>query len=485
MVESWILALAAFLVTVVLVLWRPGNIHEAIPALLGAFVMFLAGLITHQDVLRVMMVVWNSAMTIISTFVMASVLEGAGFFRWVGDRLIERADGSGRRLFHLVLAFSACLTLFINNDGSILLGTPIVLSLVQRLRLPHRAAFGYLIGACLIASTASPAIGVSNLANLEAMTLAGISLVKHLEVTLLPAIIGLTTCWGLLYLIFHRTLPQQIRVAGNDSMRMPAGPPLPHPHAPRYFHGPHPLRPSPPPPDPLRRGHHPPPPGSDPGAASPDRPPDFPFIWFGVTVVVLVRIGFYAASVVGIPPYIVAMTGACILLAANAHRRVMDTRAAMRRAPWAILGFAFGMDLVVFGLRNAGLIGLMSAWIGPAVRGTAWGPPFLSGGLTAAVSGLLNNHPGLIIGSLTLLDLHGVTRPVLDVAYSGVVLGADVGALITPVGTLASLIWFHLLRQHGHRYSWWEYVKVTAVVIPLSFVLALVGLYGEALLRGL
>jgi arsenical pump membrane protein len=208
-------------------------------------------------------------------------------------------------------------------------------------------------------------------------------------------------------------------------------------------------------------------------------------MWFGVTVVVLVRIGFYAASIAGIPPYIVAMAGAAILLLANAHRRVMDTRSAMRRAPWAILGFALGMDLVVFGLRNAGLIGLLASWIGPAVRGTAWGPPFLAGGLTAVVSGLLNNHPGLIIGSLTLLELHGLTRSVLDVAYSGVVLGADVGALITPVGTLASLIWFHLLRQNGHRYSWWAYVKVTAVVIPLTFGLALCGLYAEALLRGL
>jgi arsenical pump membrane protein len=479
LVETWALALAAFLVTVLLVLWRPGGIHEAIPALVGAFLMLLAGLVTRHDVLRVGMVVWNSALTIISTFIMASVLEGAGFFRWVSARLIEQSRGSGRRLFHLVLAFSACLTLFLNNDGSILLGTPIVLGLVRELNLPKRAAFGYLIGACLIASAASPAIGVSNMANLEAMSLVGISLTQHLEATLIPALIGLVSSWVLLSLVFRQTFPATLQGVAVTIGTL-AGPLLPHPHAVRH-HLPH-------------RVHHlaepPPHPPRPPRLRRPEpperfRPGDYPLMWFGCAVVVVVRIGFFGASLLGIAPYVVAVIGAAVLLAANAIRSGVSAGEVIRRAPWAILGFAFGMDLVVFGLRNAGITGLLAAQLGPHIEGKAWGISFLPGLLTATVSTLLNNHPGLIIGSLTLTELHGLSERMLHLSYSGVVLGSDLGALLTPVGTLASLLWFHLLRQNGHRYSWWDYIKISAVVIPASFMLALLGLYGEVLLRGM
>lgn len=498
------LALVAFLVTVVLVLWRPGGIHEAVPALIGAFIMLLMGLVGHQDVLRVTQVVWNSAMTIISTFVMAAVLDGAGFFEWVAARITERAQGSGRRLFHVVMAFSACLTLFLNNDGSIMLGTPVVLGIVSRLRLSRRAALGYLLGACLIASAASPAIGVSNMANLEAMTLVGVSLTQHLESVFLPAILGLAACWGLLYAVFRRDLPEQLEQRQPDAApgtppgaapshvhphalaqapalpRPPVAPPPPPPH----HHHPHlagPRHHPPLPPGPHAHAVAPPPPPPPPPPQHGDHRPD-PFMWFAVGVVVLVRFGFFAASAIHIPSYPVAMAGAMVLVLGNLLRGRMDVGGTLRRAPWPILGFAFGMDLVVFGLRNAGLISVLSHLIGPAVRVSNMAASTLPAALAAIVSSLLNNHPGLIIGSLTLTEIPQLIRPVLHVAYSGVVLGSDLGALLTPVGTLASLIWFHALREQGHRYSWWDYLRVTLLVIPAAFVVSLAGLYLVAML---
>jgi arsenical pump membrane protein len=473
----WMLALAVFLGTVVLVLWRPGGVHEAVPALAGAFAMFLVGLVDRPDVLRVIGVVWNSALTIIATFVMAAILEGAGFFQWVADRLTDRARGSGRRLFHLVLALSACLTLFLNNDGSILLGTPVVLGLLRRFDLSRKAALGYLLGACLVASAASPAIGVSNMANLEAMALVGVSLGQHLEVVALPAVIGLAACWLLLYWVFRRDLP----VALVPARPAPRGLRLHregHLHAgpAGHRHGLH-HRPIPPPP-PER---HP----SRAHLAEPDAAVADPgFMRFAVAIVVLVRLGFFVASAMHVPTYVVAVAGALVLLAANLHRRVLNPRRAIEQAPWAVLGFAFGMDLVVFGLRNAGIIGILAEWMGPYLHGEA-GAAFLPGLLSAAVSAFLNNHPGLIIGSLALKQVAGLAFNTLHVTYSGVVLGADLGALVTPVGTLASLIWFHQLRQHGRHYSWWEYLKVTLTVVPLSFILSLCGLYAWALLTGL
>ncbi|MDF2626466.1 MAG: arsenic transporter [Symbiobacteriaceae bacterium] len=472
------LALAAFLITVILVLWRPGRIHEAIPALIGAFAMFVFGLVDRADVLQVGHVVWNSAMTIISTFVMASVLEGAGFFDWVGDRLLERAGGSGRRLFHLLLAFSACLTLFLNNDGSIFLGTPVILALLRRLRLPRQTEWAYLIAACLIASASSPPIGVSNMANLEAMTLVGISLNKHLHFVAFPAVLGLATCWAMLRFMLGRHLPERLDLANVETDW--ADPGAMHPHAVR--HGVRGM------PTDHRSTDHPP-------RSAPLRPRDWSridvrparrsdpaFMWFAVGVVILVRLGFFVASAEGWPTYTVSVAGALLLLAVNLTRRVTDTRTVIMQAPWAILAFAFGMDLVVFGLRTAGLIGLTAHWLGNLTAGAPANAGVFPGLLTTGVSALLNNHPGLIIGALTLTEMGTLSSTMLYSAYAGVVLGADLGALVTPVGTLACLIWFHILAQHGRRYSWWEFLRITLVVIPVSLVIALGGLYLQTML---
>lgn len=465
-------ALAAFLMTIVLILWRPGGIDEAVPALIGASILLLAGFLDRHDVMRVMMVVWNSAMTIISTFVMASVLERLGFFQWVGDRLVERAQGSGRRLFYLVLALSVCLTLFLNNDASILLGTPVVLDLARRFRMSQRAAFGYLLGACLMASAASPLVGVSNIANLEAMKLMGISLTEHFEAVLIPALIGLAACWILLGVVFGRDLPAHVALTANDELEPPDKPlhrshpvlkrhPLPEAH--RLPGRVHPLVPHQPYPYPSQKTE-----------------PDYGMMWFAVSVVVLVRAGFFAVSSSEIPPYLVAMTGAGILLTAIMLRESVDPRGLLKGAPWTILGFAFGIGLMVFGLRNTGTIGFVADWLEDGIRSDLLGASVLPGILVAGVSALLNNHPGLFIGSLTLMEMEDLTPLTREVAYTSIILGSDLGALLTPIGTLASLIWFHTLRKRGYKYSWREYLKVTVIVIPLSFLLSMCGLYLEA-----
>lgn len=287
--EGWLLALTAFLVTSTLILWRPGGIHEAIPALTGASIMYLAGLVGWHDVHTVGGIVANAALTIISTAFMALVLDAVGFFRWVALRLAERANGSGHRLFHLVLASSICLTWFLNNDGSILIGTPIIAALVSRMRLSRNASFAYLLGGCLMASASSSPVGVSNMANLEAMQIVGVSLTEHFSYVILPAVLGLVTCWGLLYATFSRNLPERL----SDEVGSWDG------------------------------AQYPPPPGGE--AQEPEAsPPGTKFMWFAIGVVVVVRAGVFLASLVGLPVPIVPALGALTLLAAGWKRKILN-----------------------------------------------------------------------------------------------------------------------------------------------------------------
>ena len=66
-----------------------------------------------------------------ATIVMAIVLESFGFFNWVAEKLAAKANGSGIRLFWYVNLLCFLMTLFFNNDGSILITTPILSDVIE------------------------------------------------------------------------------------------------------------------------------------------------------------------------------------------------------------------------------------------------------------------------------------------------------------------------------------------------------------------
>jgi arsenical pump membrane protein len=106
---------------------------------------------------------------IMATIVMAIILESFGFFHWATDGLAARSKGNGIRLFWYVNLICFLMTLFFNNDGSILITTPILLILLERLGLKNHEKTPYLLSGALIATASSAPIGISNIVNLIAL----------------------------------------------------------------------------------------------------------------------------------------------------------------------------------------------------------------------------------------------------------------------------------------------------------------------------
>lgn len=77
-----------------------------------------------------------------------------------------------------------------------------------------------------------------------------------------------------------------------------------------------------------------------------------------------------------------------------------------------------------------------------------------------------------MIGTITLTEM-GLDPITLKTIYLANIIGSDMGALLLPIGTLASLIWMHILRQHKIKMNWKEYMKVSLIVIPLTTVVTL------------
>lgn len=438
------LTIIAFVLTTILILWRPKGLNEAIPSMIGAVVVLLSGTVTFTDLLHIGETVSGAAVTIMATIIMALVLESFGFFHWAAEGLAIRSKGSGIRLFWYVNLMCFLMTLFFNNDGSILITTPILLLLLKEFKLKNHQKIPYLLSGALVATASSAPIGVSNIVNLIALQIVGMNLYMHTIMMFVPAFLGLIVLVGLLFLVFYRQLPKVLPPRmGSHPLKTPqysseSGDLVQESWTYK---------------EPLRQ--------------------DTRFMQKILLFVFIVRISLFVASYYGIPVELAAVLGSCILLGWRWYRLRIPPMDMLRKVPWHILIFAYSMYVIIFGLHNIGLTKFLISLAEPLVQDGLLNASLFMGGVMTLLSVFFNNHPALMIGTMTLTEMQ-LDPLTLKISYLASVIGSDIGALLLPIGTLASLIWFHLLRKHHVKIKWNDYLKVTMIVIPPTLIFTLV-----------
>lgn len=427
-----IMTISAFLLTISFIFWRP-QVNEAIPATIGAAVVLLSGSVSLSDLGQITETISGAAVTIIATIVMAIVLESFGFFYWAAELLTKKARGSGIRLFWLTNLFCFLMTLFVNNDGSILITTPILLLLLQNMGLKKHQKIPYLLSGALIATASSAPIGVSNIVNLIALKIVHMDLYMHTAMMFVPASLGLVLLSLLLFAVFYRTLPKTLPPASRWNL-MP---------------GSHPLK------ETLPKENR-------------NR-----FMRNILIFVFCVRISLFVASYIHFPVAAMAVIGSALLLGWRWYHLKISPADMLKKTPWYILIFAFSMYVIIYGLNNIGLTDWLIHLMQPLISGSLVHASVLMGGLLSVLSNLFNNHPALMVGTITLMNM-GLDPLTLKIAYLASVIGSDIGSLLLPIGTLATLMWMHIVRKGGVPISWVQYLKVTSIVIPITVIFTLI-----------
>jgi arsenical pump membrane protein len=134
------------------------------------------------------------------------------------------------------------------------------------------------------------------------------------------------------------------------------------------------------------------------------------------------------------------------------------------------------MYVIIYGLHNAGLTAFLVESINPIVNQGLLHASFIMGGLVSILSNIFNNHPALMIGTITLTEM-GLDPITLKTIYLANIIGSDIGSLLLPIGTLASLIWMHILKENKIKIKWKDYLRVSIPVIPLTTVVTLFFLF--------
>lgn len=147
----------------------------------------------------------------------------------------------------------------------------------------------------------------------------------------------------------------------------------------------------------------------------------------------------------------------------------------LRGAPWQVVIFSLGMYLVVYGLRNAGLTGQLAGLLDRIAHGGVWGAALGTGVIAALLSSLMNNMPTVLVGALSIDATHA-TGAVREAMIYANVIGCDLGPKLTPIGSLATLLWLHVLGQKGVRIGWGYYCRIGVTLTAPVLLLTLAAL---------
>jgi arsenical pump membrane protein len=189
----------------------------------------------------------------------------------------------------------------------------------------------------------------------------------------------------------------------------------------------------------------------------------------GWWVLAMLLVGFFWLDDIGVPISAVAAVGAALLLAVAARGHRISTRDVLRGAPWQVVVFSLGMYLVVYGLRNAGLTHYLTVLLNRCAEHGVWGATLGTGFITAILSSIMNNMPTVLVGALAIdaTSAKGVVREAMVFAN---VIGADLGPKITPIGSLATLLWLHVLSTKNIQISWGYYFRI-GILLTLPILL--------------
>ncbi|OAI47305.1 hypothetical protein AYO44_09695 [Planctomycetaceae bacterium SCGC AG-212-F19] len=421
-------AFSILALTVSLSLKRPTlgrvRIHHSSAAVIGALLCVISGTLPWPLVVQALQFLFFPVVTIVSLMTITLIADHAGLFELLAKQIARAAGGDGKKLFaYLFFAGTLTGTIF-TNDAAVLIFTPLVFKLIEEVQgddwtVVNKIPFYF---AVLYVANVVGALVISNPINIIVCSFFGISFLDYAAWMFFPALVSiLTTFFGLRW-FFRKAIPERfvLRDEASAALRNPT------------------------------------------------------FLFVSGVVLGLTMMAFFTEGVTGIPTWVTALCGALTLLAVHVLLGQSHPAQIIRGIGWDVIVFVVGIFIVANGLRNVGLTGQVAGLI-----------RFLSGsdpvamkqvtGFTAAISSsIMNNHPTADMMGMVIRDLNLPLFETKMLVFAALI-GGDLGPKMLPIGSLAALLWFRMLRDRGIDVPYRLYIiigiPVTLAAIFLSIVM--------------
>nr|HET6904032.1 ArsB/NhaD family transporter [Ktedonobacteraceae bacterium] len=414
---STLLIVSVAILTLLGIMTRPFKWNEAMFAMAGAALLLVIGLINPLDAATTLLKDWNTFLFFLGMMSLSALAEVAGLFDWLAFQAARLSGNSSRRLFLNTFLLGSLISMLLSNDATALILTPIIYSLVTRLRLP---VLPFLFACTFIADTASFLLPVSNPINIIITTRYPLDLLTFLRLLTLPCLLVIAVNIGIFFLLYRRQLQGRF-----DLKRLPsAEESVKH------------------------KGY------------------------FRYTCIVLgvVAVAYVFASATQFPLSLVALGGAMLLLVGALFWKRTTIKHTGQQISWSIFGFIAGMFIVVQAVEGTGLTTQFGQLLLHLSGGTSFGAVMI-GTLGAALgTNLINNVPMAVVLTSSLHSVQHAPLAVQQGFIASTIFGCDLGPNLTTVGSLATVLWLLILRQRNLDVSGLDYFKIGVLVTPLMLL---------------
>jgi len=406
-------ASAIFLITLIFVIWQPKGLQIGTTAVIGAIIALIVGVVSLDDVLIVTDIVWDATLAFIGIIILSMVLDEIGFFEWCAIKMAKLSKGSGHLMFVYALLLGSFVSALFANDGAALILTPILLAKMRILQLNAKTILAFLLAGGFISDSASLPFVFSNLTNIVTANYFDIGFLEYLSNMIIPYIVSTIVSIVVLWLILRKDIPKTVDVS---LLKNPV--------------------------EVLKSKTL------------------FKFSWIFLA---LLLVGYFIGDGFDLPVSVFALGGGLIFLIIASVSKHVNAKEIIKTAPWQVVWFSIGLYIVVYGLKNEGLTDYLTLILQDLVqRGDAIaiiGTGFLS----AILSAIMNNMPTIMVMDIALDNMVDVPNQAL--AYANII-GCNLGPKMTPFGSLATLLWLHVLSQKGVKIGFWQYSKFGLIVTP-------------------
>jgi arsenical pump membrane protein len=397
--------------SLLLMLMRPRGVAELYWVGGGVFLLLVFRLVSVRLAGKAILEGTDVYLFLTGMMILSELAREHGVFDWLSSAAIKRAQGSCTHLFTLVYGLGTLVTIFMSNDATAVVLTPAILAAIRKAKVPP---LPHLFACALIANAASFALPISNPANLVVFRLGMPPLGRWLAWFGLPSILAIASTYAVMRFVFRREL---------------SGRTEDHADAPLTANG--------------------------------------KLVLAGLLVTVVVLLIASALNRdLGLPTCLAALA----ITAVVSIKARSSPLSFAKEISWGTIALVAGLFILVDAVENIGALGFTQAALEWAERLAALPAALVTGFVVGVANNLVNNLPlGLIAGE-TLKAAHAAR-----LTASAVLIGVDLGPNLSVSGSLATILWLIALRREKLHVSYWSFLKVGAIAMPVALFVSLCG----------